>query len=296
MHWKKWIDLIRPKAAGGMDFRDIQKFNLAMLGKQELRIMSNPSSLCARVLKGRYFPNGDFLSARKKKNSSHSWCAILAGRAVLERGLICQNGDGLTTDIWNEKWILDTIDMKLICRPDGALATRVCELLTPLGSWDDRKLCDNFLPMDTEAIRRIPLARIDGDLWAWTGEKHMLYSVRSAYRIMAVDDHHREDYIQGTTACSGDNNSWMWKKLWESKVLPKVRVLWWQVANKFIPSRANLHRRHIEPLSTYTSCGAEPETTFQALTKCSYAQEFLRLLQDLKVGQAPRPSSNNFDD
>lgn len=26
-----------------------------------------PSSLCARVLRGEYFPNGDFLSATKKK-------------------------------------------------------------------------------------------------------------------------------------------------------------------------------------------------------------------------------------
>jgi hypothetical protein len=166
MHWKKWIDLTRAKAIGGMGFRDIQKFNLAMLGKQGWRIMTNPSSLCARVLKGRYFPNGEFLTAHKKKNSSHTWRAILAGRAVLERGLIRRIGDGLTTDIWDDKWIPDAIAMKPICRPDGALATQVCELLTSSGSWDDRKLCDNFVPMDAEAIRRIPLARIDGDFWA----------------------------------------------------------------------------------------------------------------------------------
>jgi hypothetical protein len=39
--------------------------------------------------------------------------------------------------------------------------------------------------MDAEAIRRIPLSRFDGDFWAWTGEKHGLYSVKSAYRMMA---------------------------------------------------------------------------------------------------------------
>jgi hypothetical protein len=125
MHWKKWADLTRPKAAGGMGFRGIRKFNLAMLGKQGWRIMSNPSSLCARVLKGKYFPTGEFLTARKKKNSSHTWRAILTGRSVLQRGLIRRIGDGSSTDIWNDKWTPDAIGMEPIYRPDGATASKV---------------------------------------------------------------------------------------------------------------------------------------------------------------------------
>jgi hypothetical protein len=128
---------------------------------------------------------------------------------------------------------------------------------------------------------------MDGDFWAWIGEKHGLYSIRSVYRMIAVDDHHREDYIQGRPACSGENNSWMWKKLWQSKVPMKVKVFWWRIANEFIPSRANLHQRHIEPLSTCTPCGVEPETSYHALTKCSYAREFWRLLLDLMGVKLP---------
>jgi hypothetical protein len=66
-----------------MGFRDIKNSNLAMLGKQGWRLMMNPESLCVRVLKGKYFHQGDFMSARKKKNASHTWRAILAGRKVL---------------------------------------------------------------------------------------------------------------------------------------------------------------------------------------------------------------------
>jgi hypothetical protein len=103
MHWKKRTGLTRPMVSGGMGLRDIRKFNLAMLGKQGWRLMANPSSLCVQVLKGRYYPNDTILSARKKKNSSHTWRAILARRGVLEKGLIRCIGDGTTTDIWNDR-------------------------------------------------------------------------------------------------------------------------------------------------------------------------------------------------
>jgi hypothetical protein len=86
--------LTLPKSQGGMGCRDIRKFNLAMLGKQGWRLMTNHSSLCARVLKGKYFPNGDFLIAtKKKKNVSHTWHAILMGRSVLEAGLVRRIGN-----------------------------------------------------------------------------------------------------------------------------------------------------------------------------------------------------------
>jgi len=73
IHWRNWPDLTLPKSHGGLEFRDIKNFNLAMLGKQGWRLMTNPDSLCARVLKGKYYPQGDFMSAGKKKNASHTW-------------------------------------------------------------------------------------------------------------------------------------------------------------------------------------------------------------------------------
>lgn len=105
MHWRKWEEFAQPKKAGGMGFREIHLFNLAMLGKQGWRLLTNPSSLCARVLAGKYFHNMEFMNAKKKKNSSHVWQAILKGRAALHLGLIKRIRDGMSTNIWEDKWI-----------------------------------------------------------------------------------------------------------------------------------------------------------------------------------------------
>jgi hypothetical protein len=53
-----------PKGNGGMGFRDLQSFNLAMLAKQVLRLLSDPESLCARVVRDKYYPDGNFLMQR----------------------------------------------------------------------------------------------------------------------------------------------------------------------------------------------------------------------------------------
>jgi hypothetical protein len=119
-----------------MGFRDIKLFNIAMLGKQGWRLMTNPDSLCARVLKGKYYPNGEFLTARNKKNSSHTWRAILAGRKALQAGLIRRIGDGSTTNLWTDRWIPQAIGRKPLCQRDGGSASLVSDLIDTDGaSW-----------------------------------------------------------------------------------------------------------------------------------------------------------------
>jgi hypothetical protein len=61
IHWRKWTNLTLPKHEGGLGFRDIKNFNVSMLGKQGWRLMSSLDSLCACVLKGKYFPHGEFM-------------------------------------------------------------------------------------------------------------------------------------------------------------------------------------------------------------------------------------------
>jgi hypothetical protein len=128
-----------------MGFRDIKKFNLAMLGKQGWWFMTNPTSVCQGAER-KVLSSNDFTTAHKKKNASHTWRATLAERVVLELGLIRRIGDGTSTNIWNDKWIPNATGFKLICRQEGATTIRVCDMLNQAGSWDDRALAETLIP------------------------------------------------------------------------------------------------------------------------------------------------------
>lgn len=55
IHCISWEKLTRSKMEGGLGFRGIHIFNMAMLAKQGWRLIHNPDSLCAKVLKAKYF-------------------------------------------------------------------------------------------------------------------------------------------------------------------------------------------------------------------------------------------------
>lgn len=76
-----------PKEHGGLGFRDLHAFNLALLAKQGWRILENPSSLIAPIYKARYFPQSSFWEAQDPVFPSYSWCNIWATRDLLLQGM-----------------------------------------------------------------------------------------------------------------------------------------------------------------------------------------------------------------
>jgi hypothetical protein len=84
MHWLSSELLTKPKSEGGLEFRDLYGFNLAMLARQGWRMLMNPDSLCARVLKARYFPTTSLLEAKPTEGISYPWRSILKGIDLLK--------------------------------------------------------------------------------------------------------------------------------------------------------------------------------------------------------------------
>jgi hypothetical protein len=94
VHWIGWDRMCRSKASGGLGFRDFKCFNQAFLAKQGWRLLTDPGSLCAKVLKARYYKDSDFLQAPCPKRASFTWQSITHGWELLKEGLIWRIGDG----------------------------------------------------------------------------------------------------------------------------------------------------------------------------------------------------------
>jgi hypothetical protein len=148
MHWYSWWKLCFPKKDGGMGFRDLHSFNLAMLAKQVWRLIDSPNSLCAQVLRAKYYPSGDILQAGPKAGSSFTWQSIVAGIQTFKRGCIWRVGTGESIQIWKDPWIPASPDRKIVTPRGGCILTRVCELIDPItGQWDDELIQSNFHPI-----------------------------------------------------------------------------------------------------------------------------------------------------
>ncbi|KAA3461536.1 reverse transcriptase [Gossypium australe] len=64
IHWCEWSHLCALKVYGGMGFRSLEKFNIALLAKHGWCLIDHPNSLLACVLKAKYYSSSDFLRVR----------------------------------------------------------------------------------------------------------------------------------------------------------------------------------------------------------------------------------------
>jgi len=86
------------QVGGGMGFRDLELFNMALLAKQRWRIIQQPESMLATIL---------------KENPSYAWRIIMKARGVLEMGLAWRVGNGESIRVWGDQWILGTSTRKV---------------------------------------------------------------------------------------------------------------------------------------------------------------------------------------
>ena len=114
MAWVSWSRMCKSKLEGGMGFRDLYDFNLAMLAKQGWRMLENPASLMVRMYKVRYFPNGDILNASIGSNPSYAWRSIHKSIKIILQGTRCRVGNGKTIHIWDDRWLPTSTTYKVI--------------------------------------------------------------------------------------------------------------------------------------------------------------------------------------
>lgn len=85
--------------------RHLGAFNQTLLARAGWRICLQLESLCARLLRDKYFPDSEFFTATLDKKPSYLWRTLLWGRELLAKGLSWKVGNERNIDIWPNNWI-----------------------------------------------------------------------------------------------------------------------------------------------------------------------------------------------
>lgn len=154
--WVAWSKMTQLKQYGGMGFKDLHQFNIALLAKQSWRLLKEPQSLLSRVLQAKYYSKSTLLEATLRHRPSHAWRSIVQGFQLIKQGIKWRIGDGKSIRVWHDYW-LDNPP-----RPARSLNTyladnmKVADLMGPHSTlWNDEKLRAVLHPDDIKLIKRI---------------------------------------------------------------------------------------------------------------------------------------------
>ena len=155
MAWMSWDKLRLPKPMGGMGFRDMRAFNQALLAKQAWRLLDRPDSLCARLLKAKYYPSGQLLDTVFPGSGSEVWKGILHGLELVKKGVIWRVGNGMKIRTWRDPWLPRPYCFRTITQKGNCRFNRVSDFLDGNGVWKEDRLRVLFWPLDIEKILKI---------------------------------------------------------------------------------------------------------------------------------------------
>ncbi|KAK9755091.1 hypothetical protein RND81_01G002100 [Saponaria officinalis] len=265
--WLAWKKLCRPKNLGGLGFRDYHNFNMALLEKQAWRLLTNRSCLMSQIMRAKYFPDGEFMKAELGRNPSYTWRGIWEAREVLKKGIRKRVGNGLSTYVWQDPWIPGT-QTRLVLSPrrNEREDMLVTELRNADGqSWNMSKVRALFLPFEQVRISNMRIGAFQTeDSWCWDLEKDGEYSVKTAYRAVVGE------YGAETGPSDLTREKWLWSKIWQARVLPRVKVCFWQMCNDALATWSNLAKRIPQVDVICPMCGAGMETGVHLLRDCNW--------------------------
>ncbi|XP_057993055.1 uncharacterized protein LOC110651573 [Hevea brasiliensis] len=232
IHWLGWDRLCYHKSLGGLGFKKLHQFNLAILSKMAWSLVVNPDSLATRLLKAKYYLDSSFFTAPLGSSPSYIWRSIHATQSLICSGLCWHIGTCNQVNIWSNAWLRDPDNGFVTTQPMADSSVQVVADLIYHGSCNAPLINSLFNQWDRALILSIPLSssrppyRI-----CWKLESKGIFTVRSAYKSLVWD-----------SRLGGSNDSrLLWKKLWNIRAHRRNDKVWngklltayqvWQWAN-----------------------------------------------------------------
>ncbi|KAL4297103.1 hypothetical protein GQ457_12G013590 [Hibiscus cannabinus] len=260
-----WEKLCRPKAMGGMGFRNLKEFNVALLGKQVWRLYKERDTLCYKVLSAKYFRDGNIFDAELKERSSFIWSAIYKAKEALKKGYYWRVGRDSEAKMLQDNWGGEKpvrLEGSYMDSPTNPIR---CKEFMETGtmSWDARKLAQVFESADVKQILECPIANSSVDRMIWCHQSSGVYTTRSGHNwlIKRGSENREENPI--------------WKVFAKLPVLPKIRIFGWRLGREALPVGQNVRAAYLGD-GTCKLCGTRVETVLHVVRECSTVQDVLR--------------------
>ena len=266
MHWKNWDSLCCSKLDGGLGFKDIESFNLALLAKQWWSIMNKEDSVSFKVLKGKYFPNSSPRKVLKRPSSSYLWSSLLEGRKVVEEGSCWRVGDGKQIEVWEDAWLNKAPGFKATPPSQTPTPLKVAALINEDNrTWKMEMVNELFVESDVSIITRIHLSnRSMTDKQIWRDSPIGMLTVKSAYFYARM--------VLGKENQLMSQRKPLWRLFWTAKTIPKVKYFVWRLLHEIIPIGSLLLKRGLDVDNYCTVCGQPGDTLRHVFLDCNLSK------------------------
>ena len=130
--------------------------------------------------------------------------------------------------------------------------------------WDVEFISDIFIPSDVDHILSMSAGDLEhDDRLAWKFDRKGLYSVKSGYRVTAVENLIN---IQVPYSLS-------WTVMWSFRVPPKVKLFLWKLCCCYLPMGEQLFLKGCTVSNVCVFCGDISEHPFHLFVDCVFAME-----------------------
>lgn len=181
-----WERMTKYKHSGSLGFRCLRDFNVAMLGKQCWRLITNQESSVAQFYRAKYYGGRDFKDAMLGSSLSFIWRSSNEARRDISAGSRWRVGNRMDIQILNQPWLNDRDNPYFSTISLALLNQKVVSLFhTGTKDRDLEILSDIFEFRDHQAILNTVVEHdLDKDTLSWNLEHTCQYTVKSVYRLL----------------------------------------------------------------------------------------------------------------